>query len=200
MDIVAALPDLLGFFEGHGDLLALLTAATGGGVALQRHRADQAWKKKQFAFDFVQKIFDDARAMAALRMLDWDSGWVPEAVAKEFGLQPGECQWDQSEVARALRVHDADTGDAAQGLFDRKEYTMRALFDACLSDFDRLGHFLRTRVIGIDDVPAAIAYYPQLESEVRCADRLAALHAYMDRYKYTDAKHLFVRVAEHYRG
>ena len=38
MDLIAALPNLREFYEVHKDLLALLTAAGGGGVALQRYR------------------------------------------------------------------------------------------------------------------------------------------------------------------
>ena len=88
MDLIAALPNLLEFYEVHKDLLTLLTAAAGGGLALQRYRADQAWKKKQFAFDFVQKIFDNPRAMAALRMLDWDSGQLPDAWRMNLCIEP----------------------------------------------------------------------------------------------------------------
>lgn len=192
--LVEVHPGLLGFIEDHATLATLLVAGLGGGFALLRHRADQAWQKKQFAFDYVQQIFDDPKSMSALRMLDWDSGEIPAPLATEFGLDAASTRWTAGEVAHALRVHDAPTGKADQGAFSRKEYAIRELFDACLTHLDRLGHFLRTGIIAPGDVPAAISYYPKLAAEARCKERMAALGGYIERYLYSDARHLFAGV------
>ena len=179
----------------HDGFLTLLTAAIGGFVALAHYRSDKAWQKKQFAFDFVERMFDDDRTMAALRMLDWDNGEFTAKIMSDFKLDKTAGHWSAAEVAQALRDHDSRHPGA--GEFTRKEYAIRELFDACLNHFDRLGHFLRTGIIAADDVPGAITYYPLLGREARGKERNAALLAYMRRYRYTDAGHFFAEVEKH---
>jgi len=176
------------FFTANKEMLTILVAAIGGGTALFRFWRDRSWDKKQFAYDYAEKVFDDPRTMTALRMLDWGGGEIPADLALQFGLADAQRRWTSAEVCEALRVHD---DPASKPGFSQKEYVIRELFDACLARFERLGHFMKSGVISATDFPTTLAYYPQITAEGRLKDLWGPLERYMKRYKFDHACELF---------
>jgi hypothetical protein len=179
------------FFDAHEVFLTLIAAAIGGTLALTRYWSDQAWKKKQFAYDYAQKVFDDRKAMTVLRMLDWTDGSIPQDIAKDYELDEDDRYWGQAEVVAALRVHDQDPDDPTLGGYSDKEYVIRELFDACLGHFERLGHFMKTGVITKSDFPTTLAYYAEIMNEARLEPIRAPLFRYMRRYSFDNACYVF---------
>src|SRR5437868_2637385 len=190
MDVCTTFECVSHFFEHNKDLLSIAVAIIGGGLALLRYWRDQSWKKKQFAYDYAQNVFGDRKTMTALRMLDWSNGAIPEDIAKDYGLAEADRQWTRPEVARALRAHD-DPSDPTRGNFSSKEYVIRELFDACLAHFERLGHFMRSRVISVEDFPTTLAYYPQIMADRRLDQLRKPLRDYMTKYKFGHAGYVF---------
>ncbi|HVR90537.1 MAG TPA: hypothetical protein VHG29_05530 [Novosphingobium sp.] len=194
MPIVTPFEQLSAFFEHNEAMLTLLGGGAAGAFALTRYWADQRWTKKQFAFDYAQRVFDDPKAMTALRMLDWSNGEMPEGIAAEYGLDPAGRAWDAALVASALRVHDADPAKPQGEQYPPLEYAIRELFDVLLAHLERIGHFVKSGVLAIDDVPASLAYYARLMEEERSKDVWRPLQRYMLRYGYADALQLFERI------
>ena len=187
MDVCTTFACVSSFVTTNKDLLSIGFAIIGGGLALLR---DQSWRKKQFAYDYAQNVFGDRKTMTALRMIDWSNGDIPEDIAKDYGLKEADRQWTRAEVARALRAHD-DPSDPTKGKFSRKEYVIRELFDACLAHFERLGHFMKSRVISAEDFPTTLAYYPQIMADPRLKDLRQPLRDYMTKYKFGYAAYVF---------
>jgi hypothetical protein len=193
MDLYASFHSVSGFFTDNKELLTIGGAAVGGGLALVRFWRDRSWDKKQFAYDYAERVFGDARTMTALRMLDWSNGSIPEELAKEYELV-GDRAWTQQQVADALRLHD--DANAGARAFTHKEYVIRELFDACLARFERLGHFVDSGVISARDLPTTLAYYPQIMVEARLKVLREPLERYMKRYKFDHACTLFRQLAK----
>src|SRR4030095_5931965 len=147
MDLCTTFSCVSKFFELNKDMLTIVIAAIGGGLALLRYWRDRSWDKKQFAYDYAERVLDDQKTMTALRMLDWANGKIPGEVAKDYGLADDKREWTREEVAEALRQHDK----VPVRPFSPKEYVIRELFDACLARFERLGHFMESRVISAED-------------------------------------------------
>lgn len=191
MDWAALFEQVSQFFKNNKDMLTLLAGGVAGTFALTRYWSDQKWAKKQFAYDYAQRVFDDPKAMSALHMLDWSNGEFPDAIAAEYKLKPTELTWDQSIVVGALRVHDLNP-EGEQ--FDAREWAIRELFDACLAHFERLGHFVESGVLSAKDFPTTLAYYIRLMDEARMTEVWGPLHRYMKRYGFDDACRLFDRL------
>ncbi len=191
MDLATTFHTVSAFFEHNSDLLTISAGAVAGALALSRYWADQAWKKKQFAYDYANRVFEDRQAMAALHMIDWSNGDIPKDIAAEYDLDPDHRFWDQAEVARALRPHDEDPEDATLGGFSPKEYVIRELFDRCLAHFERLGHFLKSGIISRDDFPTSLAYYIHVTQEDRLQPLADQLARYLDRYGFENVRYLF---------
>jgi len=189
MDTHTLFSSISSFFTTNKEMLTILVAAIGGGTALFRFWRDRSWDKKQFAYDYAERVFDDARTMTALRMLDWGGGEIPADLAQQFGLPDSDRGWTSAEVREALRVHDDPNANPAP--FSQKEYVIRELFDACLARFERLGHFMKSGVISGRDFPTTLAYYPQITAEGRLQQLWDPLQAYMVRYKFRYACALF---------
>ncbi len=143
-------------------------------------------------------MFGDRKTMTALRMIDWSNGDIPKDIAKDYGLKEADREWTRAEVAKALRAHDApvDPADPAKGKFSRKEYVIRELFDACLAHFERLGHFMQSRVISAEDFPTTLAYYPQIMTDPRLQELRQPLRDYMTKYKFDYAGYVFDALGE----
>ena len=191
MDFADTFRAISGFFTTHKEMLTILGALIGGGLALKRYWSDQSWRKKQFAYDYVQNVFSDGKAMTALRMLDWSSGSIPHEIAKEYELAADDRSWDQDDVAGALRPHDQDPSDPLLGGYSDKEYVIRELFDTCLAHFERLGHFMKSGVISKEDFPTTLSYYAQIMREPRLQPIHGPLRTYMKRYGFGNALYLF---------
>ncbi len=193
MDVCTTFECVSDFFENNKDMLTIGVAVCGGGLALLRYWRDQSWRKKQFAYDYAQNVFGDRKTMTALRMIDWSNGDIPKDIAKDYGLKEADREWTRAEVAKALRAHDApvDPADPAKGKFSRKEYVIRELFDACLAHFERLGHFMKSRVISAEDFPTTLAYYPQIMTDPRLQELRQPLRDYMTKYKFDYAGYVF---------
>ena len=88
MDLAASFEQVSSFFKHNEAMLTLLAGGAAGTFALTRYWSDQKWSKKQFAYDYAQRVFDDPKAMAALHMLDWTNGEFPDAIAAEYKLSP----------------------------------------------------------------------------------------------------------------
>lgn len=182
------------FFKANKDMLAFVAGVIGGGLALYRYWRDQQWKKKQLAYDYAQGVLNDPKAMTALRMLDWANGAFPQAIAEEYELAPDQRHWDQDEVAAALRLHDVNPYDQGLGNYSPKEYAIRDLFDHTLAHFERLGHFMRARIIGRRDFPTTLAYYITLLDEPRLEPIRDRLMAYVERYDFDHAAYVIKRL------
>ncbi|MFM5885899.1 MAG: hypothetical protein ACKOQ3_11365 [Novosphingobium sp.] len=201
MDITIATGGAGSAFQTIKDNVTFLLAALGGGVALWRYWDDQRWKKKQFAYDYAERMLADERALSALRMLDWTNGRFSQPIIEEFELgpdkqgrgDPAETYWDQADVVRALRHHGPSASEPLGAAFSPREYAIRSLFDHALSYFERLGEFVRTRVISKRDFPNTLAYYITLLDEPRLADLRGPLLGYMETYRYTSTLLLFRR-------
>jgi hypothetical protein len=188
----------LAFFEHHKELLTIVLAAIGGAWALGRYWRDQSWKNKQFAYEYAESVFRDPRTMTALRMLDWSKGRIPKSLAEEYGLRDNST-WTAEEVGLALRPHDPAVGQtpeaspdespdsdddattqggAKEGRFSPKEFLIRELFDDCLARFERLGNFMKARVISKEDFRSTLAYYPKIMAEPRLNDIREPLRNY----------------------
>lgn len=198
MDLASTFHAVSTFFKDNKDLLTIAIAAVGGTLALIRYWKDQSWQKKQFAYDYAQKVFGEAKTMTALRMMDWRNGSIPKEIAAEYELAEADRKWTTDEVARALRVHD-DPPTEEQGRFSPKEYVIRELFDACLAHFERLGHFMKAGVISATDFPTTLAYYPEIMVEKRLDKLRGPLRAYMKRYKFDYACFLFDEIERYAR-
>lgn len=196
MDISSGFYDVSHFFKDNKDFLTIMAGALGGGLALKRYWSDQTWRKRQFAYDYAQKVFDDPKSMMALRMLDWSNGEVPAELAKEYSLPETERSWNLGEVATALRLHDRNSEGTNGGEFSKKEYLIREIFDACLAHFDRLGNFVSSRILSISDFPTTLGYYVRILDEARLAPVRKPLLDYMARYGFDDAHRLFERLLE----
>lgn len=194
MDCATTFNSFSCFFTAHKDMLAILGALIGGGLALTRYWSDQAWKKKQFAYDYAERVLNDRKATAGLRMLDWGSGTIPEDIAKEYELLDEKRKWTAAEVATALRVHDRKAAGQVGDNFSRKEYVIRELFDVCLAHFERLGHFMKSGVISKGDFPTTLAYYAQIMREPRLAPIREPLFKYMERYGFGNACYVFEKL------
>ena len=204
MDIVFTSAAAHSGFDTIKDAVTFTLATLGGGLALWRYWDDQRWKKKQFAYDYAERMLADERALSALRMLDWTNGRFSQPIIAEFELgrdaqgqgDPLEIYWDQGDVIRALRHHGPSAAEPFGAAFTSREYAIRSLFDHALSYFERLGEFVRTRVISQRDFPNTLAYYITLLDEDRLRDLRGPLLRYMETYRYTSTLYLFRRFLE----
>ena len=194
--MIFAFHNVSSFFKDNEQLLTISGAVVAGWFGFSRYRADEKWKKLQAAFDYAQRIFDDQKAMTALRMLDWDNGEFPAEIASEFKLAGPDMQWDRGVLIAALRVHDGDPGKPQGEQYDPREYAIRELFDVCLAHFERLGHFVRSGILSTRSFPTTLAYYARIMNEDRSRELSQALFRYMLRYDFDDAHALFERLAK----
>ena len=194
MSLIAGFSALSDFFTSNEAMVTIVAAGMGGGLALKRYWSDQSWQKKQFAYDYAQRVTDDCKAMTALRMLDWGSGTIPEVIATEYELLDDQRKWTADEVAKALRIHDRDAAGETGDNYSRKEYVIREVFDTCLAHFERLGHFLESGVLSRNDFPTTLGYYVEIMGEQRLATIRGPLFAYMKRYGFGHACYVFERL------
>ena len=155
---------------------------------MRRYASEQNWQRKQFAYDYAERIAQDADVSLALKMIDWTQNTVSTADAARHGCNP--FQWTIVMVAGAPDDHN-NRGGAG---FTKEESLIRTVFDAMLEKFERLGAFLDDGVLNRDDFPTTFKYYVDVLNEPRLAPLSGQLSAYMSRYGFVRARSLFARL------
>lgn len=199
MDITVLTGGTTASLSAYKEIGGYLIAIVGGTIALWRYWNDQNWKRKQFAYDYAEKMLADERALSALRMLDWTNGSFSKPIIEEFSLIDGtdeiqfvnETSWSQADVILALRHHGPSELEPDGAQYPPREYAIRSLFDHALAYFERLGEFVRTGVIAKQDFPNTLAYYITLLDEPRLAPLRGPLLNYAEKYRYTSTLYLF---------
>jgi hypothetical protein len=199
MDITVVTGGATTGLSAYKEIGGYLIAVVGGAIALWRYWNDQNWKRKQFAYDYAERMLADERALSALRMLDWTNGSFSKPIIEEFSLSDGtgenqsedETSWNQADVCWALRHHGPSQMEPDGALYPPREYAIRSLFDHALAYFERLGEFVRTGVITKQDFPNTLAYYITLLNEPRLAPLRGPLLNYAEQYRYTSTLYLF---------
>lgn len=168
------------------DLIAIVAGVGGGAFALWRHRGDESWKRRQFAFDYADAVFADPACQLAMNMIDWygAEGVAPESLT---GVKGKPIRWSAGDVARALRIN-------AYG-FTPDEYIIRSAFDALLNRLERLSEFVRRGTLPANDFPSSLKYY--LARARQRSDGLGeAFYIYLAHYQFGCTAWLAARIVE----
>lgn len=180
------------YLKGHKELVEFglktiggLAFIVGAAIGLRRYLFQLKWQRRQFAYDYAERIVENPDVKLAMMMIDWSTKTMAAEDAKRLGCSP--FQWNAAMIAKALDDHDS----RPNGVYSSEETAIRTVFDAFLARFDRLGDFVECGIIKIEDFPGSLSYYITIMNEKRLESVSAKLSQYMLRYGSPKARRLF---------
>jgi hypothetical protein len=207
------------------DWLNFLLALGAGSMALFQYKQNSLREQDKLrreqatkAADEMEKFHNDHAVNVALRMIDWDQGFVTLKNAdgtfrnifvgtQEFLLalrhhsEPRDCvaHYDQArDTVFAQKKNDP----AWRHLFSVDEQGIRDLFDTFLGRLERMDALIRKGVISPDDFQDYFSYWLVVMGEIQTendklqvfvAEKREALWAYIRAYEFRGVIRLFER-------
>jgi hypothetical protein len=138
-------------------------------------------KQATFARELVKDIFDDKKARAALKMLDWLYEVYVDEDEQEHEIR-------RAEVQSALRV----TQSVLQGneTLSEKDVFIRNCFEALYNYLEQLENLIDLQVVNFEDIGTVFRYYM-----TRALRPDVAHLSFLDFYDYPRAKKFLLRFA-----
>jgi hypothetical protein len=180
------------FTISFAELMAIIGAVIGFGVALYQYYRAQKWKKTEFLLSFISQYREMMRGFNTRRgsmMIDWNRIDIP--------LEEGEIEgktkfWFTDELLRkALRIHlNMSESDG----FTDEETIIRFAIDEFLEKLGTFYLYLRDGNMKKEDVPGDIVYWINIignpNNESKDEPTRKALWEYVISYQFTEVESL----------
>jgi hypothetical protein len=144
----------------------------------------------------MKDFFGDERVSRALQMVDW--GLRRIQLLEESTTNNGLVVVDRALQVRALKPHvllARGSDEIGVGRFTPEEASIRDHYDALLDGLERLGNFLKTKLVSVEMLTPYIGYWIEdIHSGAENADDAAwsaALLTYIDFYRFRGVRSLF---------
>ena len=176
--------------------VAVALALSGAIVGWRTFLRSERWKEAEFLAREMKDFFGDERVRRALLMVDW--GLRAIQLLGDTTVDHGLVVVDRMMQVRALRPHVLlvrGSDEIGTGRFTPQEAAIRDHYDALLDGLERLGNFLKTKLVKVETMTPYIVYWVEdIHSEAEnAADAAwtAALMTYIDFYRFRGVQYLF---------
>src|SRR5260370_1993045 len=175
---------------------AVALALSGAVVAWRTFLRSERWEEAEFLARGMKDFFGDERVRRALLMVNW--GLRTIQLLGETTADHGLVVVDRMMQVQALRPHVLlvrGSDEIGRGRFTAQEAAIRDHYDALLDGLERLGNFLKTKLVRVETMTPYIVYWVEdIHSEAEnAADAAwtAALMTYIDFYRFRGVQYLF---------
>ncbi len=129
--------------------------------ALEQSQLELRWKQAEAAKKLLDEMLTDTRAVAAMKMLDWND--------LEFEVKPGLklTIWEH-EYVKALRTSNLK--------FTDKEAYIRDCFDSLFYFMAMIEHYAHSELVRLEDVAFPLDYYMKIINKNRAVFDKFLLH------------------------
>jgi len=107
-------------------------------------------KQAMFAKELVKEVFQDKKARAALKMLDWLRSHYEDEQGRKYEIR-------RAEIQSALRTTE-EVLSGREALSD-KDVFIRTCFESLYDHFEELENLIKVEIINFDDIETAFRYY-----------------------------------------
>jgi hypothetical protein len=170
--------------------IGLIGAFVAFRAGLNQYRTAQQWKRAEFVAAEMKAFFADSQIAIALILVDYS----PIRLDHEGRLSKAGWVFDDDKLISSLAIHTQFADDIER--FEDDEMLARLAFDSLLTGLERFDHYLRTRLIDLEDLKVYLDYWIDKmgnpSKEWKKPEFYDAFAAFVRAYGYRGVEHLFV--------